>query len=247
METMPPMTAEAIARTEKKMNMTLDDIIKMSRKSSSKAIMRPRASKISRGFLNGVASQVKSSKILRFMDSRSSLRQDVLAQRRSNFKGNQFAVAKGVARRAAIAPIWNRTCTRNSGMHWNKPRLAGPPAQMKAAEGGFVGRIYGKRCLGGVGLLELSDQWIVLKKVADEAMHYKTADEAMHYKTLDSLFANMKEQRMRVISKSQYTRQGTRRHQRGQLLLRSRGGRGGSSDAGATLFAYHAKYEKKLV
>ncbi|XP_058095935.1 uncharacterized protein LOC131241216 isoform X3 [Magnolia sinica] len=227
METMPPMTAEAIARTEKKMNMTLDDIIKMSRKSSSKAIMRPRASKISRGFLNGVASQVKSSKILRFMDSRSSLRQDVLAQRRSNFKGNQFAVAKGVARRAAIAPIWNRTCTRNSGMHWNKPRLAGPPAQMKAAEGGFVGR--------------------VLKKVADEAMHYKTADEAMHYKTLDSLFANMKEQRMRVISKSQYTRQGTRRHQRGQLLLRSRGGRGGSSDAGATLFAYHAKYEKKLV
>eukprot|EP00262_Sarcandra_glabra_P014176 TRINITY_DN4085_c0_g1_i2.p1 TRINITY_DN4085_c0_g1~~TRINITY_DN4085_c0_g1_i2.p1 ORF type:complete len:123 (-),score=24.29 TRINITY_DN4085_c0_g1_i2:86-454(-) len=122
MATKPALTREAIAITEKKMDMTLDDIIKQSKKSSSK-VKRPRASNKSWGFLNGGgASQRNSSKVQQFMDSRSSLRQGVLAQRRSNFRGRQFPLAKEIARKAAVTPIRNRAFIRNRVVNWNKPR-----------------------------------------------------------------------------------------------------------------------------
>ncbi|XP_010924522.1 uncharacterized protein [Elaeis guineensis] len=128
-----PLTTEAIALTEKKMDMTLDDIIKMSKKNTSKGKRPPRQPIKSRGFQNGNASQGKT-KAQRFMDSRSSIRQGVLAQRRSNFRGNEFPVTTEVARRAAAMPI------RNRGVNWNRPRVAVASVQRRSAADSFGGK-----------------------------------------------------------------------------------------------------------
>ncbi|MQM06693.1 hypothetical protein Taro_039523, partial [Colocasia esculenta] len=101
------LTTEAIALTEKKMHMSLDDIIKMSKKNTFGGKRPPRLSNKSRGFQNIVASQ-KNSKVKKFMDSRSSIRQGVLAKRRTNFQANQFPLTIEVARKAAVTPIPNR-------------------------------------------------------------------------------------------------------------------------------------------
>ncbi|XP_026663121.1 uncharacterized protein LOC103714195 [Phoenix dactylifera] len=128
-----PLTTEAIALTEKKMDMALDDIIKMSKTNKSKGKRPPRQSIKSRGFQNGNASQ-GSTKARRFMDSRSSIRQGVLAQRRSNFHGNQFPVTTEIARKAAIMPI------RKRGVNWNRQRVAVATVQRKSADGSFAGK-----------------------------------------------------------------------------------------------------------
>ncbi|RVX04203.1 hypothetical protein CK203_015690 [Vitis vinifera] len=117
-----PLTSEAIALTEKKMDMTLDDIIKMS-KSTTVKDKKPRTVSRSQKFLSGIA-QDKSAKMRQFMDSRSSLRQGVLAQRRSNFQANQFPLANEVARKAAAVPIRNRAFNRNRVPNWNRPRYS---------------------------------------------------------------------------------------------------------------------------
>ncbi|THG08540.1 hypothetical protein TEA_005079 [Camellia sinensis var. sinensis] len=110
-----PLTSETIALTEKKMDMTLDDIIKMSKSNTTKA-NKPRVSNRNQKFVNSAA-QEKSTKVRRFMDSRSSLRQGVLAQRRSNFQGNQFPLATEAARKAAVAPFRNRAFNRSRGFN----------------------------------------------------------------------------------------------------------------------------------
>ncbi|XP_008793147.1 uncharacterized protein LOC103709518 [Phoenix dactylifera] len=127
-----PLTTEAIALTEKKMDMTLDDIIKMSKKNMSKGKRPPRQPIKSRGFQNGNASQ-GNAKAQRFMDSRSSIRQGVLAQRRSNFRGNQFPVTTEIARRAVAMPI-------RRGVNWNRPRVAVASVQRKSAADSFAGK-----------------------------------------------------------------------------------------------------------
>ncbi|KAG1367873.1 hypothetical protein COCNU_14G003410 [Cocos nucifera] len=98
-----PLTTEAIALTEKKMDMTLDDIIKMSKKNTSKG-------------------------------KRPLRRPGVLAQRRSNFRGNEFPVTTEIARRAAAMPI------RNRGVNWNRPRVAVASVQRKPAADSFGGK-----------------------------------------------------------------------------------------------------------
>ncbi|ONK69140.1 uncharacterized protein A4U43_C05F19770 [Asparagus officinalis] len=132
-----PITTEAIALTEKKMDMTLDDIIKMSKTPSSKEKKAPRRPIKSQGFLNRIASQ-RPSRVQHFMDSRASIRQGVLAQRRSNFHGNQlgnqFPLTTNAARRAAVMPI------RSMATNWNKPRFAPVTAQRKAADAGPSGK-----------------------------------------------------------------------------------------------------------
>uniref|UniRef100_A0A1D1XHU8 UAP56-interacting factor n=1 Tax=Anthurium amnicola TaxID=1678845 RepID=A0A1D1XHU8_9ARAE len=120
-----PLTTEAIALTEKKMDMSLDDIIKMSKKNTTKGKRPPRVSNKSRGFQNLVAPQ-GNSRVKKFMDSRSSIRQGVLAQRRTNFHANQFPLTTEVARKAAVAPIHNRIIKY-------KPRVVGPSVQRSAA------------------------------------------------------------------------------------------------------------------
>ncbi|XP_072981168.1 uncharacterized protein [Typha angustifolia] len=128
-----PLTTEAVALTEKKMDMTLDDIIKMSKKTTSKGKRPPRMPIKGRGFFNGNVPQ-GNSKVQQFMNSRSSIRQGVLAQRRSNFQGNQFPVTTQVGKKAAAMPIHNRM------VNWKKPRFAPMLIQRKAADVGFAGK-----------------------------------------------------------------------------------------------------------
>ncbi|GKA00271.1 hypothetical protein Tco_0672821 [Tanacetum coccineum] len=73
-------------------------------------------------FTNNVA-QDKSMKLRRFMDSRSSVRQGALAQRRSNFQGNQFPLTTQAARKAAVAPIRNRNFHQNQATTSYKPSV----------------------------------------------------------------------------------------------------------------------------
>ncbi|KHN25647.1 hypothetical protein glysoja_018221 [Glycine soja] len=115
-----PLTTEAIALTEKKMDMTLDDIIKMSKNTKNKKPRRVlnKSQKFSNNF-----TQDKSAKVQRYMESRSSLRQGALAKRRSNFQGNQFPAAVEVARKAVTAPLHNRVPNRNRVANWNKTSI----------------------------------------------------------------------------------------------------------------------------
>ncbi|KAL0904093.1 hypothetical protein M5K25_026165 [Dendrobium thyrsiflorum] len=101
------VSTEIIALTEKKMDMALDDIIKMSKKASFKGKQASRTSNKSQRFMNDHGIQ-RNSKVQRFMNSRSSIRQGVLSQRRTSFKRNQFPVTTAVARRGDVATIRNR-------------------------------------------------------------------------------------------------------------------------------------------
>ncbi|KAM0969651.1 hypothetical protein EV1_017642 [Malus domestica] len=76
-----PLTTEAIALIEKKIDMTLEDIIKMS-KVAPKGKNQRRASNKSQDFAK-VAAQDKPTKLRHFMDSRSSIRQIIIRRRLS--------------------------------------------------------------------------------------------------------------------------------------------------------------------
>ncbi|KAA8528229.1 hypothetical protein F0562_035520 [Nyssa sinensis] len=185
-----PLTNETIALTEKKMDMTLDDIIKMSKSTTTKA-KKERVSNRSQKFLKN-AGQEKSAMVRQFMDSRSTLRQAALAQRRSSFQGNQFPLATEAARKAVVAPIRNRAFNQSRAVSVNKLRVGAPPVQRKAANGGFA--------------VKPRQVKAVLKQ---------------RPQTLDSLFANMKEQRMRILSQ-----QNNGRRQNGGGSQRQQWGRG---------------------
>ncbi|KAK3013969.1 hypothetical protein RJ639_008129 [Escallonia herrerae] len=163
-----PLTTEAIALTEKKMDMSLDDIVKMSKTSTAKA-KKPRVSNRSQKALNNAALD-KSRKVRQFMDSRSSLRQAALAQKRSNFQANQFSFAIEAARKAVVAPIYNRGFNQSRFPNVNKPRIGASTIPRRAVNGGFP--------------VKQPQQVKVVTRQRPQ--------------TLDSLFANMKEQRMRV-------------------------------------------------
>ncbi|XP_006659354.1 uncharacterized protein LOC102715602 [Oryza brachyantha] len=117
-----PLTAEAIAFTEKKMDMTLDDIIKMSKKKNPGGKKPTRQPIKKRPFQDGNSNQ-GNAKVQRFMESRSTIRQGVLAQRRTNLGGNQFPATKQAAKKAATMPI------RSRGVKWNKP--SAPPKSVQ--------------------------------------------------------------------------------------------------------------------
>ncbi|XP_020574923.1 uncharacterized protein LOC110020957 [Phalaenopsis equestris] len=127
------LSTEAIALTEKKMDMTLDDIIKMSKKAPFKGKQASRTSNKNQGFLNDRVAQ-RNAKVQRFMNTRSAIRQGVLAQRRTNFKGNQFPLTTEVARRAAVVPI------RNRAVNPSKQRVAAIPIRRNAGDGNFAGK-----------------------------------------------------------------------------------------------------------
>ncbi|KAJ6701860.1 RIBOSOME MATURATION FACTOR, partial [Salix koriyanagi] len=106
-----PLSREEIANTEKKLDMPLDDIIKMS-KNTTKPKKQQRAPIKNQKMFNNPAHE-KALKVRRYMDSRPLARQGALAQRRSNFHGNQFPLAYEAARKAAVAPFHNRNFGRN--------------------------------------------------------------------------------------------------------------------------------------
>ncbi|XP_073130224.1 uncharacterized protein [Henckelia pumila] len=167
-----PVITEAIALTEKKMDMTLDDIIKMSKTNDAKP-KKQRVSNRNQKFVNN-ATQDKSARLKKFMDTRSSIRQGVLARRRSNFQGNQFPLATEAARKAAAVPVRNRGFNRNRTFNVKKPRVGVPPVQNASNGGGFT---------------------------VNKPAHQANVVSKQRTQTLDSLFANMKEQRMKVLSK----------------------------------------------
>ncbi|CAL8157641.1 unnamed protein product [Prunus armeniaca] len=173
-----PLTTETIALTEKKMDMTLDDIIKMSKVAPKGKKQQRRASNKAQNFVK-VAAQDKPAKLRRFMDARSSIRQGVLAQRRSNFQGNQFPIAAEAARKLAVAPLRNRAFNRNRVPNW-KPRVGVPILQRRAGNVGY-----------GTKLPLPQQQQQQLRK-------QENALPKQRPQTLDLLFANMKEQRMRA-------------------------------------------------
>lgn len=180
-----PLTTEFVALTEKKMDMTLDDIIKMSK--DPKTMKPTRVSNKSKKFSNTLA-QDKSLKARRFMESRSSLRQGVLANRRSNFQGNQFPFATEVARKAVAAPLHYGAANRNQMANWNKTRFHVQANQRRAAGGGFSSKPLPPR----------QQQQHQQQQQQQPGDNIKPNQRSQ---TLDSLFANMKEQRMKAFSR----------------------------------------------
>ncbi|MBA0740395.1 hypothetical protein Gogos_013597 [Gossypium gossypioides] len=195
-----PLTSEAIALTEKKMDMTLgelsafafsmdlDDIIKMSKNTSNKSKKLPRIpNKIQRPVSN--AAKDKALKVRQYMDSRASVRQGVLAQRRSNFQGNRFPFVAEAARRAAVAPFRNRAFNSRRGWSNNCPKE------------GCKWRFY---CKGTHFSPEV--HMIGHRQPQQQQQQQLQQDQQVNIvtkqrpKTLDSLFANMKEERLRVLS-----------------------------------------------
>ncbi|XP_047971323.1 uncharacterized protein LOC125214368 isoform X1 [Salvia hispanica] len=176
-----PLTDEAIALTEKKMDMALDDIIKMSKTNSTKP-KKQRVSNRGQKFVAN-AGQDRFVKGQNFLDTRSSLRQGALARRRSNFQGNQFLASSQAARKAAVAPIRHRDFNQRRTFNVNKPRAVATTVQKVAANGvGFT-----------------------VKRPFQPA----NITPKQKPQTLDSLFANMKEQRMRILSQQS---NGTRKY-----------------------------------
>ncbi|XWS50094.1 hypothetical protein CRYUN_Cryun12cG0059000 [Craigia yunnanensis] len=182
-----PLTSEAIALTEKKMDMALDDIIKMSKNTSNKANKQRRVPNKSQKPVSNAAKE-KALKVRQYMDSRSPLRQGVLAQRRSNFQGNQFPLAAEAARRTAVAPFRIRAFNGSRVANLNKPRIGAPPVQRRAANGSFAAKLQRRQ---------------QQQRPQDQQGNVVTKQNVVakqRPQTLDSLFANMKEQRMRVLS-----------------------------------------------
>ncbi|KAL0371912.1 UNVERIFIED_CONTAM: hypothetical protein Scaly_0872800 [Sesamum calycinum] len=115
-----------------------------------------------------------SFKVQRYMDTRSSLRQGTLARRRSNFKANQFPLGTEAARKAAFAPIRGGAFKQSRPFSVNKPRAGAPTIQKNPVNGGGF----------------------TVKKSQQQT----NIGPMQNHQTLDSLFANMKEERKRVLS-----------------------------------------------
>uniref|UniRef100_A0ACD6A0C0 Uncharacterized protein n=1 Tax=Avena sativa TaxID=4498 RepID=A0ACD6A0C0_AVESA len=194
-----PLTAEAIAFTEKKMDMTLEDIIKMSKKKTPAGKKASRQPIKKNPFQNGSSNQ-GNGKVQRFIESRSSIRQGVLAQRRSNLDGNQFQITKTAAKTAAAMPV------RGRADRWNKPSAPSTSVQRRPVSE-------------------------TLQNSKGKEMHKEQP------RTMDALFAQMKQQRMRIMPPQQSN--ATHGHQfnqhpRVQQQRRGRGGYGGCSNGGAS-------------
>jgi hypothetical protein len=130
-----PMTNESIVFTEKKMSMSLDDIVKMSKKSKTN---NRRESNKSRKSFNTGAAQKSSTKVRQYIDSRSSVRQGALAKKRSNFNGNQFPMTTGVAKKAAVASFSNWTSNGNWTRNNKSYKGTGEAVVKKKCTGGNV-------------------------------------------------------------------------------------------------------------
>ncbi|XP_050227977.1 uncharacterized protein LOC126677421 [Mercurialis annua] len=177
-----PLTREEIANTEKKLDMPLEDIIKLS-KNTTNFKKQQRAPNKGRKVFNNAA-QEKALKVQRYMDSRPFVRQGALAQRRSNFQGNQFRLTTEVARKAAVASFHSRPFDRSTVANSDKARTGAFMVQ-RAANGGFA--------------TKSAQQPQQLK----QQQHKQQLDGGVKPRpqTLDSRFANMKEERMKVLSR----------------------------------------------
>ncbi|XP_011022500.1 PREDICTED: uncharacterized protein LOC105124258 isoform X2 [Populus euphratica] len=131
-----PLTHDEIANTEKKLDMPLDDIVKMS-KNTAKPKEQQRAPIKNHKMFNNPAHE-KALKMRRYMDSRPLAQQAALAQRRSNFQRNQFPLTSEAARKATVAPFRNRSFGHNFMANTNNARAGGFTVQRRAANVGFA-------------------------------------------------------------------------------------------------------------
>ncbi|GAA0182766.1 hypothetical protein LIER_30421 [Lithospermum erythrorhizon] len=168
-----PLSPEALALTEKKMNMTLDDIINMAKTNENKG-RKQRVWNRNRKSSNN-SSQDKNANVQRFMNTRVSMRQGALAERRTNFQSNQLPLATEAAKKAVFAPMHNKAFNQRRVVNVNKLRVAPPPPQKKFANGG--------------GFMRKQN----FQHQAKPALVWQKPQ------TLDSLFANMKEQRLKSL------------------------------------------------
>ncbi|KAI4364961.1 hypothetical protein MLD38_020993 [Melastoma candidum] len=162
-----PMTKEAIALTEKKMDMALDDIIKMSKTGGPKVKKSRLPNKSHRNFSN--VAQQKTTRFKQYMNSRSSVRQGVLAQRRSNFQGSQFPLTNEAAKRASALPFRNGFLIRERRGNPNRGRNGAAFSNFNSSD-------------------ETYAQW------EQQQEQITGPKEKLH--TLDVLFASLKEQRL---------------------------------------------------
>ncbi|XP_010433841.1 PREDICTED: uncharacterized protein LOC104717895 [Camelina sativa] len=175
METQVPLISEAIALTEKKVAMALDDIIKLSkRKNNVNRGKKSRREKKKTQNFNGAARN-DTSKVSKYVKSLSSVRQGAVAKRRSNFKGNQCPSTTNLARKAAAAtPLDVRDRASHGGrmISANQSRRIAPPVQNRSVQPRVNGKSY--------------------------EVDQKVENREWKRKTLDSRFASMKEQRKMI-------------------------------------------------
>ncbi|CAH8388534.1 unnamed protein product [Eruca vesicaria subsp. sativa] len=180
MGTEKPITTETVALTEKKMDMSLDAIIKMSKSNTNVNKGKKQRASNKKDNFNGAAknSTVKSQ---RYMDSRSDVRQGAFAKRRSSFQGNQFPFTTAVARNVASgAPPRGRPYNAGRMANTNQSRFITPQAPYGSAPRAFVAK--------------QQQQW---EKI-DQKQGNGGGGQRQGPQTLDSRFANMKEERMRM-------------------------------------------------
>ncbi|XP_023636356.1 uncharacterized protein LOC17883694 [Capsella rubella] len=171
MATEKPITTETVALTEKKMDMSLDEIIKMEKSNTNVNKGKKQRASNKKEKFNGAAKN-RAVKAQRYMDSRSDVRQGAFAKRRSNFQGNQFPVTTTVARKAASATPRGRPYNAGNTTNTNQTRFITPPVQNRSVQRGFV---------------------------AKQHQQQKQANGQRQWpQTLDSRFANMKEERLRM-------------------------------------------------
>ncbi|KAH9606144.1 hypothetical protein KSS87_006880 [Heliosperma pusillum] len=220
-------TKEDIAR-EKKVDMALDDIIKMSKRNFG--LKKQRVSNKSHGIFHG--NQDRSLKVRQYMDSRSTLRQGFFAQKRTSFRGNNFPLAPeaapnaavttfrrnnfplvaGAARKAAVTTFRIRPINQRQARNWNNSR-----------PGGAVRR-QGNASIGGNALKQQKQQQ-QQHGHQHQILHPVPKKELIQnqkFRTLDSMFANMKAQRLTTFTRT--NNGSTARNQPRQPWLRGRFG-----------------------
>ncbi|CAA0394602.1 unnamed protein product [Arabidopsis thaliana] len=181
MATEKPITTETVALTEKKMDMSLDEIIKME-KSNTNVNKGKKQRVLNKKEKFSGAAKNSAVKAQRYMDSRSDVRQGAFAKKRSNFQGNQFPVTTTVARKAASATPRGRPYNGGRMTNTNQSRFIAPPAQNRASQRGFVGK----------------QQQQQREKIVQQQANGGGGGQRQWPQTLDSRFANMKEERMRM-------------------------------------------------
>ncbi|XP_048606914.1 uncharacterized protein LOC106388544 isoform X5 [Brassica napus] len=227
MATENPITTETVALTEKKMDMSLDAIIKMSKSNTNvNKGKKLRASNKKEKF-NGAAKN-STVKAQLYMDSRSDVRQGAFAKRRSNFQGNHFPVTTAVARNVASgAPIRGRPYNAGRMANTNQSRsrlldnslivclITWAPSMLvsELSLRGYLDWRRSQRLVCWWYLLDLrfltppaqygsAPRGFVSKQQQWEKIEQKQANggggQRQGPQTLDSRFANMKEERMRM-------------------------------------------------
>eukprot|EP00249_Psilotum_nudum_P013833 c24540_g1_i2 orf=413-1045(+) len=190
----------AMGETEKKMDMTLDEIIKMSKKKGKKA--RTPIKDLNRNFFRGRA---RPSLQRSFFSRISSLRQEKLAQARGqNGNGNgTFLNTEVFARKPLFSARTNRR-RRNSRKF---PRRF--PLSYATAAGKMKISVTNVATKNGARALSVGYRKdFAFGHLGAASSKMEANYQQKKLRTLDSLFANLKQRTMRSLTGSQGLRKG---------------------------------------